>query len=160
MGREEKTGRKFRGMPPVPSYSMETDLSHGEMRARRRAVEQRLCPLVGTRQGDHQLNRFSASYLILSRTRPTLVAPCPPPRLGRHRARVCTRRYLWTVQAARPACTVTVFHHLRADASYLPRAPPLPLRCAVPSYSSRGSPEDDEQRSDKYSERIQREFAA
>ena len=70
-------------MPPVPSYSMETDLSHGEMRARRRAVEQRLCPLVGTRQGDHQLNRFSASYLILSRTRPTLVAPCPPPRLGR-----------------------------------------------------------------------------
>ena len=29
-----------------------------------------------------------------------------------------TRRYLWTVQAARPACTVAVFHHLRADASY------------------------------------------
>ena len=45
------------------------------------------------------------------------LAPCPPPRLGRHRARVRTRRYLWTVQAARPACTVAVSHHLRADAS-------------------------------------------
>eukprot|EP00964_Phaeocystis_antarctica_P013892 scaffold7621_cov70-Phaeocystis_antarctica.AAC.1 len=46
------------------------------------------------------------------------LTPSPPPRLGRRRARVRTRRYLWTVQAARPRCTVAVFHHLRADASY------------------------------------------
>ena len=46
-------------------------------------------------------------------------APCPPPRLGRRRARVRIRRYRWTIQAARPPRTVAVFHHLRADASYI-----------------------------------------
>ena len=46
------------------------------------------------------------------------LAPCPPPGLGTRRARVRTRRYLWTVQAPRPAYTMGVFHHLRADASY------------------------------------------
>ena len=45
------------------------------------------------------------------------LAPCPPPRLGTRRARVRTRRYLWTVQAPRPARTVAVLDHLRADAS-------------------------------------------
>jgi hypothetical protein len=58
--------------------------------------------------------RFSAPHPAV-RT----LAPCPPPRLGRHRARVRTRRCLWTVQAARPGCIVAVSHYLRADASYI-----------------------------------------
>eukprot|EP00964_Phaeocystis_antarctica_P108108 scaffold72754_cov67-Phaeocystis_antarctica.AAC.1 len=63
--------------------------------------------------GDHQLGTKQVFRPAPGRT----LTPCPPPRLGRRRARVRTRRYLWTVQAARPACTVAVFHHLRADAS-------------------------------------------
>eukprot|EP00964_Phaeocystis_antarctica_P112498 scaffold76638_cov54-Phaeocystis_antarctica.AAC.3 len=63
----------------------------------------------------------TTSYITKQVFRPApgrALTPCPPPRLGRRRARVRTRRYLWTVQAARPGCTVAVFHHLWADASY------------------------------------------
>eukprot|EP00964_Phaeocystis_antarctica_P081731 scaffold51152_cov61-Phaeocystis_antarctica.AAC.3 len=61
------------------------------------------------------------SCLLVFRAAPgRTLTPCPLPRLGRRRARVRTRRYLLTVQAARPACTVAVFHHLRADASDWP----------------------------------------
>ena len=47
----------------------------------------------------HQLGNKPRSFP--PRTRPYVPSrrPCPPPRLGRHRARVRTRRYLWTVQA-------------------------------------------------------------
>ena len=62
----------------------------------------------------HQLGNKQVFRAASRRT----LAPCPPPRLGTRRARVRTRRYLWTVQAPRPARTVAVLNHLRADASY------------------------------------------
>ena len=67
----------------------------------------------------HQLGNKQVFRAASRRT----LAPCPPPRLGTRRARVRTRRYLWTVQAPRPARTVAVLNHLRADASYYFRVP-------------------------------------
>ena len=68
--------------------------------------------------GPGRVHHLGNKQVFRPASRRTL-APCPPPRLGTRRARVRTRRYLWTVQAPRPACTMAVFHHLRADASYL-----------------------------------------
>ena len=67
--------------------------------------------------GPGRVHHLGNKQVFRPASRRTL-APCPPPRLGTRRARVRTRRYLWTVQAPRPARTVAVLNHLRADASY------------------------------------------
>ena len=55
------------------------------------------------------------------------LAPCAPPRLGTRRARVRTRRYLWS-RLEDPPHTVAVFNHLRHEA-HLPHGS---SECGIP----------------------------
>jgi hypothetical protein len=79
----------------------------------------RTAPGAGPRLGNK-------TGFVFRRAPSRTLVPCRPPRPGRRRARVRTRRYLWTVQAPRPACTVAVFHHLRGRICFLLQIPPPP----------------------------------